>query len=174
MTQPYLGSGRHSNLREGRGGNDARAHAELRVAVWRAWTWANWLLPVLFVVVCVRREGASWEGLIVLALSPVLVPTIALLSSIPRCVLRRRGWVLAPRQIVVPLLVCWGGTLLANLIFHLASSEFVSGPLIECVFLVGLVAGLGSWAAAFALAFRQPAQSFEQSYREQAADPTIV
>ncbi|MFE6735137.1 hypothetical protein [Microbacterium sp. NPDC057650] len=74
--------------------------------VWQAWPWMNWLMPAFFCVSGLFREG-GWMALIMLMVSPILIPAAGLLQSLPRMLLRRSGARQAPAPIAPLLFVTW-------------------------------------------------------------------
>lgn len=71
---------------------------------WSVWPWVNWLLPIL-AIFAVGNNG--WGLLMLLVVSPVLVPVLALLGSLPRFLLRRAGATTTPPPVTVLLFVQW-------------------------------------------------------------------
>ncbi|MDQ0642862.1 hypothetical protein [Microbacterium murale] len=67
--------------------------------VWDAWPWVNWLLPIFFCFHGWLGSG-GWETLLLTVLSPIIVPVFALLASLPRLILRKRGHTTAPGPMV--------------------------------------------------------------------------
>lgn len=73
--------------------------------LWLAWPWVNWILPALLIFGYSFSNSAGWDGLFLLFLSPVLVPAFGLLGSLPRFIMRRRGYEAAPAPVGVMLAV---------------------------------------------------------------------
>ena len=76
------------------------------------WPWVNWFLPAVLLAIYILSGSAGWEGVLLLFVWPGVIPALSLLSSIPRFVLRRVGWRVAPRSIVSLLIVQWVAALL--------------------------------------------------------------
>lgn len=62
-----------------------------------------WIEPIRIQV----WGSAGWEGALLLYIWPGVIPALSLLSSIPRFVLRRAGWRVAPRIVVGLLILQW-------------------------------------------------------------------
>lgn len=75
--------------------------------VWGVWPFVNWALPPLLIVVYFVSESAGWDGLFLLIFSPLIIPAAALLGSLPRFIMRKRGFTWAPVAVQVMLAVHW-------------------------------------------------------------------
>ena len=86
--------------------------SSLQRVIWKAWPWVNWFLPAVLLAAYILSGSAGWEGVLLLYVWPGVIPALSLLSSIPRFVLRRAGWRVAPRVIVGLLIAQWAAALL--------------------------------------------------------------
>lgn len=81
--------------------------SELGKITYRLWPWMAWLLPVaLFALIAVAGAG-GWEMLVVMLYSPIILPAYALLSLLPRLIIRRSGRRATPHSVGVLLVVHW-------------------------------------------------------------------
>lgn len=86
--------------------------SSLQRGIWKAWPWVNWFLPAVLLAAYILSGSAGWEGVLLLYVWPGVIPALSVLSSIPRFVLRRAGWRVAPRIIVGLLMVQWAAAVL--------------------------------------------------------------
>jgi len=77
---------------------------------WRAWIPVSWGLPLLFVLFGFVGGPGGWESLIVLLLSPIIVPVVGLLGMLPRMILTRTRHRAMQREITWLLFLNWWAT----------------------------------------------------------------
>lgn len=77
--------------------------------LWQAWPYVNWLLPVVLIASYSFSDSAGWDGFFLVLFSPLLVPALALLGSLPRFIMRRRGHTAAPVAMWAMLAAHWWG-----------------------------------------------------------------
>ncbi|EYT54932.1 hypothetical protein H490_0108310 [Leucobacter sp. UCD-THU] len=148
-------------------GGSAPGPSLINRAVWSGWKAIAWGLPILLLVVLWTSGSDGWDVLVISLLSPVLVPTMALLDLIPYFRLRklRPGIGAAPSAVTALMLVHWWGfaifglslrgvgdsggldSVLGNALFRLP--EQLEGMLA----LGGGLVSAAAWLAAVAVAF---------------------
>lgn len=79
----------------------------VRRFVWYAWPWVNWLLPVFVCFHGFLGNNGGWESLMLMFASPILVPAAGLLGSLPRFIMRKRGFRHAPWALLPVLFGLW-------------------------------------------------------------------
>lgn len=81
--------------------------SELGRVAYQLWPWMAWLLPVaLFALIAVAGAG-GWELLFVMMYSPIILPAYALLSLLPRLIIRKSGRRETPHSVGVLLVIHW-------------------------------------------------------------------
>lgn len=129
---------------------------------WSLWPWMNWLLPVVGIL-CVGNGG--WALLLLLVVSPVLVPAAGLLGSLPRFVLRRSGAVTTPAPITALLLLqwwAWGAAMITPpgatdgspipAVMQVLSPLPISGGFLSAVLLGASLIAVSCWIAVLVIA----------------------
>jgi hypothetical protein len=101
MTEPSLATKTHTH---------ASPHVEPPIArfTWVIWPWMNWIVPA-FVCLHGLSGNGGWESLLLIYGAVLIVPAFALLGSLPRFLLRKRGYRSAPLTTVPLLFVIWWG-----------------------------------------------------------------
>lgn len=98
--QPWLLQSRSEPVWRSPGSGRSDIHS----FAWGVWPWMNWGLP-LVAIITVGNGG--WALLMLLMISPVLVPVLGLLGSLPRFLLRKSGITTTPAPITGLLFVHW-------------------------------------------------------------------
>lgn len=132
--------------------------------VWDAWPWVNWLLPIFF---CFHGllGGGGWETLFLTFLSPIIVPVFALLASLPRFILRKRGHTTTPEPMVWLLFLNGWSWFMAPLTLDGSTDGATNPSILQSIavvplsngfqggmFIVCCILGVLSWAALIVLA----------------------
>lgn len=81
--------------------------SELGRVTYRLWPWMAWLLPVALFVLMAACGAGGWEMLFVMLYSPIILPAYALLSLLPRLIIRKSGRRATPHSVGVLLVVHW-------------------------------------------------------------------
>lgn len=85
-------------------------------ALWRAWPWTSWLLPVVLFVFLFFGGTGGWEMLFLLLFSPVLLPLYALANVLPRFLMRQAGGFRSSTTLVsIAMIVSWWSLILLAL-----------------------------------------------------------
>lgn len=130
--------------------------------VWKLWPWVNWLLPVI-AILCIGNNG--WGMLLLLFASPLLVPVLGLLGSLPRFILRKSGITTTPAPITSLLFVQWWAVITAMItppgitdgrpippLMQGLSLRPISGDYLSMVLLVGTAIVVACWIAVLTIA----------------------
>lgn len=139
--------------------------------VWAVWPWTNWILPTLFVLHGFLGVG-GWGTLLLLFASPIFIPAAGLLGSLPRFLLRKRGYTTTPAPIVSLLFVNWWGWVALTLTMQDAGD---SGPLMSLLrsmltvplavdyeqglYVVAICVAIAAWLAVLVIAIVMPRAS---------------
>ncbi|MFC4223852.1 hypothetical protein [Lysinibacter cavernae] len=85
--------------------------------LWQAWPLTSWILAA-YVAFHRLLFASGWETLMFLLLSPLIVPAIGLIESLPRFILRRRKHVTLPTPMAWILPTHWVFIVIATLSFE--------------------------------------------------------
>lgn len=103
-----------------------RKRSRIHDFAWGVWPWMNWLLPIVGIFAV---GNGGWFLLMLLVMSPILVPILGLLGSLPRFLLRRAGWSTAPAPVTTLLFVQWWAWIIA-MITPLGATDSIPIPAI--------------------------------------------
>jgi len=111
----------------------------IQAFTWGLWPWLNWLLPIFFCFHGLLLDNNGWEQALWLALfSPIIVPVLGLLGSLPRFILRVRGHSTAPGPMIFVLYITWWSGFIGSLIGAPLSDDQQTGILTLCVLAVAV------------------------------------
>lgn len=136
--------------------------SDIHSFVWGLWPWMNWGLPVIAMFTI---GNGGWMALLLLVASPVLVPALGLLGSLPRFLLRKSGISTTPAPITTLLFVQWWAWAAAMItpagatdgspipaVMQGLSTAPLSGGFLQAVMLAGGGIALACWTAVLVLA----------------------
>lgn len=136
--------------------------SDIHSFAWGIWPWMNWGLP-LVAIITVGNGG--WALLMLLVISPVLVPVLGLLGSLPRFLLRKSGITTTPASITALLFVQWWAWVAAMItppgatdgspipaVMQGLSPAPISGGFLQAVMLGGSGIAVMCWIAVLVLA----------------------
>lgn len=162
--------GKRTGPPPGSSGPGAAVASPVLIAIWYLWLPVAWLLPILLILL--RFASGGWETLILMMVSPGIVPAVALLAALPRFILRRQSWRHAPASVAALMIAsAWGLAFLSLATRGTGDSGTIDSPLGEILpglsersenqlAMIGMILALTSYVAALVvtcvLAARSP------------------